>query len=394
MMFQILCVLSVFFVSTQAACDNQCSGHGNCMTDDVCQCYDNYGVGLSHDSGDCSDRVCPFELAWADTPDVVGNFHKYAECAGRGICDRKSGECACFDGYEGKGCQRSACPNDCSGHGTCEFIDDMAYRAVWGDFSNQYFREDPMEFPYHFWDDKKIRGCVCDPTYGEIDCSSRMCPYGNDVLDTRDNLLVSAKFQVQELIFVADDLSQGVLDFRGGYLTELLQTMTFALTFKSKLNETYTTTPIVMNPLNLPKLSNDIMLALLKLPNKVIDGVSVFSALSNQVGVTPGAAIQGLNPFHTQVMSKITFTGPAVQGPQHILTVDAVACAEGCTPRITGLPLQSRFTFPSSNATQTVLADYNSYECGRRGKCDYTTGLCGCFLGYTGENCNTLTTLV
>jgi hypothetical protein len=40
-------------------------------------------------------------------------------------------------------------------------------------------------------------GCVCDPTYGEIDCSSRMCPYGNDVLDTRDNLLVSAKFQVQ-----------------------------------------------------------------------------------------------------------------------------------------------------------------------------------------------------
>jgi hypothetical protein len=52
----------------------------------------------------------------------------------------------------------------------------------------------------------------------------------------------------------------------------------------------------------------------------------------------------------------------------------AVACAEGCTPRITGLPLQSRFTFPSSNATQTVLADYNSYECGRRGKCDYTTG--------------------
>lgn len=34
----------------------------------------------------------------------------------------------------------------------------MAYRAVWGDFSNQYFKEDAMEFPYHFWDDKKIRG--------------------------------------------------------------------------------------------------------------------------------------------------------------------------------------------------------------------------------------------
>ena len=76
---------------------------------------------------------------------------------------------------------------------------------------------------------------------------------------------------------MADDLSQGTLAFRGGYLTQALQTFTFALTFKSKLNETYTTTPIVMNPLNLPKLSNDIMLSLLKLPNKVIDGVSVFS---------------------------------------------------------------------------------------------------------------------
>jgi hypothetical protein len=84
---------------------------------------------------------------------------------------------------------------------------------------------------------------------------------------------------------VADDLSQGTLAFRGGYLTENLQAMTFALTFKSKLNESYTTTPIVMNPLNLPKLSNDIMLALLKLPNKVIDGVSVFSNQSTAVGM-------------------------------------------------------------------------------------------------------------
>jgi len=122
----LLCA-GVILSTVNAACDNQCSGHGTCLSNDVCQCYDNWGVGLSFDSGDCSDRICPFELAWVDTPNQFGEFHKYAECAGKGICDRATAECTCFDGYEGKACQRTSCPNDCSGHGTCEYIEDMGY---------------------------------------------------------------------------------------------------------------------------------------------------------------------------------------------------------------------------------------------------------------------------
>lgn len=106
-----------------AGCDNACSGHGTCSIKGVCQCYDNFGVGLSHDSGDCSDRFCPFEISWVDTPDKSGRHHKYAECGGVGICDRSTGECACFPGYEGKGCARSSCPNSCSGHGSCAYIE-------------------------------------------------------------------------------------------------------------------------------------------------------------------------------------------------------------------------------------------------------------------------------
>jgi len=373
-----LFVLAGCVALVSGACDNNCSGHGTCMTDDVCQCYDNWGVGLSHDSGDCSDRICPFELAWVDTPDKTGSFHKYAECSNRGICNRESGECQCFDGYDGKACQRTTCPNDCSGHGTCEYIEDMHFAATWNDFTPRGFNEDPKTFSYTNWDHRKIRGCVCDATYGDVDCSKRMCPYGNDVLDVRDNLLVSTKYQVQELHFLATGNTEDT-DLNG---------RTFAITFKSRLNETFTTIPIVFDKDDLSDFRHDIQLALLNLPNRVIDGVSVaamWDDTSNYVKVN------------------VTFTGPSVQGPQHLLVVEDYECGAGCTPRLDGLNVETRYLTAdpwwgtdlqrSSNVTEVRLADYNSYECGRRGKCDYSTGLCQCFTGYTGDNCNTLTTL-
>lgn len=362
----------LFFVlvaNAKAACDNQCSGHGTCLTDDVCNCFDNYGVGLTHDSGDCSERVCPFEIAWVDTPNKKGAFHKYAECSNRGICNRDSGECECFDGYEGKGCQRTSCPNDCSGHGTCEFIDEMKYAATWNDYTNKGFVEDAKTFAYTNWDSHKVRGCVCDATYGDIDCSKRMCPYGTDVLDIRDNLLVSTKYQVQELRFYAPSSSAN-------------DEKSFALTFKSRLNETFTTIPIKFDFNDLPDMVHDIQLALLSLPNRVIDGVTVAANIATGTIST------------NQVIVNVTFTGDAVQGPQHLLVVEDFECNVGCTPQITGLLVETRFQLPGSNVTEINLADFNSYECGRRGKCDYSTGLCSCFLGYTGDNCNTLTTLV
>jgi hypothetical protein len=347
------------------------------MTDDVCQCYDNWGVGLSHDSGDCSERVCPFELAWIDTPNKKGAFHKYAECAGRGICNRETGDCQCFDGYEGKGCQRTSCPNDCSGHGTCEYIQDMAYDSSWDDQRLNMPGLGEKQFAYSLWDKMKIRGCVCDATYGDSDCSKRMCPFGTDILDTRDNLLLSTKYQVQQITFIPSPTSPtNTPDTTWGGLNG----KTFALSFKSRLNETFTTIPIVFDKNNIPDLVNDVQLALLNLPNRVIDGVTV---AAGKIGDSFG-----------MVRMNITFTGNNVQGPQHLLVVEDYECAAGCTPKITGLNLQTRYGAVLSNNTETRLADFNSYECGRRGKCDYATGLCSCFTGYTGDNCNTLTTLV
>lgn len=443
-------VLVALVARVASNCDNACSGHGYCMTDDVCSCYDNWGVGMSHHSGDCSERVCPYELAWVDTPDKQGSFHKYAECSGRGICDRAVGECTCFDGYEGKACARTTCPNDCSGHGTCEYIDDMPYEKVsyvttsisahqrWdahapnagiseGKKGNQI--ETGSSSNYYNWDSKKIRGCVCDATFGDVDCSKRMCPYGTDILDVRNNLLASQHYQMQELIFIADDQSQTTAPANSafsrqhhseGIYSTGLYGQTFALTFTSRLNETFTTVPIPFDPTDLNDMVHDIQTQLLKLPNRVIDGItvaagrflSIASGYTNDVptsvsgGMGPGKSgnfdLDGNSLLYTtaqlqtrnEVRVNITFTGPAVQGPQHLLKIETYECQKGCTPKLTGLRLQTRANHLQSNVTEIVLADYNSYECGRRGKCDYNTGLCACFLGYVGDNCNTLTTLV
>jgi hypothetical protein len=199
-----------------------------------------------------------------------------------------------------------------------------------------------------------------------------MCPYGTDVLDIRDDLLVSLKYQEQELRFNTPETLRD------------LRTKTFALTFKSRLNETFTTIPIVFDPLDLNDMVHDIQLALLNLPNRVIDGVTV--AISGNAGFS-------VTSVSHELVVKVTFTGPSVQGPQHLLVVEDYECGAGCTPKIDGLMLETRYGQNPSNITQTTLADYNSFECGRRGKCDYASGLCQCFTGYTGDNCNTLTTL-
>jgi len=355
--------------SAAASCDNGCSGHGVCDCG-FCLCYDNWGMNYDLDTGDCSDRICPFEFAWVDNPDKSGRFHKYAECANRGICNRQTGECECFDGYEGKGCQRTSCPNDCSGHGTCEFIDSLGFANT--PFSNTFrgaspgfFVQDPKTFPVATWDTQKTRGCVCDPEYGDIDCSKRLCPYGNDVMDRRVRMQDALKYQVQNIYFYDE---QDITNNNG---------RTFALTFKSRLNETFTTEPITFRSeaADLDLLVEDITDKLKNLPNRVIDDVEVHAYL----GVTAN-----------QVHVNVTFIGDYVQGRQNLLLVEDFKCGDGCTPKVDGLNLRIN----RQNVTEVLAADYNSYECGRRGKCDYDTGLCQCFEGFTGPACNSCTAMI
>jgi hypothetical protein len=286
-----------------------------------------------------------------------------------------------------------------------------------------------------YWDARKTRGCVCDPEYGDIDCSARMCQHGTDIMDLRKDETVTAKNQIQ-LVSLSGKTSYDAA-FNGA-----LKGKTFALTFKSKLNETFTTIPINLPYLTTTTTLTDALLAIrnfeldtewaLKvLPQSVIDGVKVrVTKPVDTTGVTPSAGtyatntvrlssatntlvdtsgtagtVGGTTSGHNVLEFSVEFSGDNVQGTQHYLAVEAAACGAGCNPRIDGIPITSDIggntyvtvvTQPteSTGMDNDMETDFNSYECGRRGKCNYRNGLCTCFSGYTGLSCNIITALV
>lgn len=385
------------------ACPNHCSGHGDCDpgSQGVCACWQGWT------GADCNARKCPQEIAFADHPTVDGTFHNFAECSGRGICDRSTGECECFDGYTGKACKRMTCPNGCSGHGTCERLEDLHFGSSPGEYwtglvaghSGLFTRAKTFENRAKAsWDWDKGMKCKCDPGFTEFDCSRQMCPKGNDVLDTRLNTADTFKYQKQNItLFSAGTSGNGsdssVSDFYNG---------SFALTFISKLNESYTTLPIVVESYEYTSLlewemAAKIASALKGLPNRVIDDVNVNVTVGKEerhigVGFTSSTYDQAF------ISIEVEFSGEAVMGPQNLLVVEADECGEGCTPKLDGLSLLSYSGSDSGDRLSFVsekqAADYNSYECGRRGKCDYDTGLCECFEGHVGEACTETTELV
>ena len=456
-----------------ASCPNSCSGHGTCGSDDTCTCYQDWVMG-DQEGGDCSDRKCPYQVAWSASPDRDGNIHTYAECAGVGICDRSTGDCECFEGYTGKGCGIQTCPNDCSGHGACTYAEDAPFGTVWGDYytakSNSLtgLGTEPVTIAQApAWDSGKVKLCVCEPGYTDIDCSRRMCPKGNDVLDERLNLVTALKYQVQNVTLIAaGETGDGITynpsgevcnggfgdSTNGGWYGKYesnnwargatsiagfngqnsdnwdpdcfkdFLNKSFALTFTSKMNQSYTTKPLVLNETNVFNISKafsfDVRKALVELPNYVIDDVDVDCSLQY--------VHQNLTSLYPALSCLVAFTGDTVMGPQYLLEVETDECLDGCTPKlenpvslkshsranitggVIGGNTQKMGTAPflqyKGNVTsmpdifsfvkEQVTADYNSYECGRRGKCDYSTGECECFEGYMGDRCQMQTALI
>lgn len=145
--------------------------------------------------------TCPKGKSWqqvfVDSATGVPSNHQHVdqvECSDGGICDTSTGECLCFPGFEGSACQRTSCPNECSGHGTCRSNQDFAI-----DFSEAVFEAQKAADAAHVsvssyydyflvtydsaWDAGMQYGCLCDVGFRGVDCSIVECPTAYDPMD-------------------------------------------------------------------------------------------------------------------------------------------------------------------------------------------------------------------
>jgi len=342
-------------------------------------------------ANDCSERVCQFGLAHVDSPKgdldasggmlqmnsiendgdepdlvVEGSFlypygtteqfpnmvdsqynildntaHYYMECSNKGMCDRGSGTCSCFAGYEGAACQRASCPitpnGVCSGHGTCETISTLA--AL--DTSNIY----------KLWDEKSTMGCYCDGGFTGPDCSEKICKYGVDPLYHDDftnvrytNLTYAIYTTVSANIY-------------GNY----------SIKFTDHYGEDWET-----GPLDILSTCDQVTNALEALPNRAIPSGSVlcyqFSILEGFYSTYTDSVdffVGGQKPFTTSVASKLpmytlVFTG----NPGYLPSIELNFHLNGARPTL------------YTEETSSTL-DYVVYINGYNGEdTDYVPDLC------------------
>lgn len=268
--------------------------------------------------------------------------HFYRECSNKGICNRGTGLCECFAGYEGEGCTRTKCLNDCSGHGKCR-------RAV------------DVDSSYIAWDAYKSQQCVCDGGYTGVDCSLRVCPSGDDPVTRMADKNERQTFSVQETAAIKTTPAGGTAA-KEAY---------FALEFTTELGEKFTTRSIDFLH---PQVASQVESALEGLPNSVIEDVEV--SVDDTINSSAGRAVS------------VTF----LHNSGNLPTLGARYDWHYKTGA--GAYSESRNKADGSFSTKglVIVTDEDGVKenaiCSNRGVCDYTTGLCKCFGGFTDFDCS------
>jgi hypothetical protein len=297
-----------------------CSGHGECRGAPTYRCSCENGWS----GADCSERLCPSDIAWFSVPENnnVAHLTAIAECSNVGLCDRSTGICDCQPGFGGAACNRLLCPGyssdseGCNGHGQCLDMNTLASLAtVNGDDAGFTYGATPNN-PVT-WDAYRIYGCLCDPQYTGYDCSLFTCPYGNDPFSINQQ-------NEQQLFTCTDSDATGSVVF----------------TFRKQTSTAVSTMATTA----------EVKKALESMPNVGEVRVETFAD-----GLPDSLCTSSSNQF------LITF-----------LTV------YGDLPLI-GFQQQNIDTFAIA---KQVAGNKEGKECSGRGLCDHSTGICECFEGF------------
>lgn len=350
--------------------------------------------------------------------------HFYGECSNKGVCNRATGLCNCFPGYEGEGCIRLSCPNSCSGHGRCQTI-----RDAW------------QTSDYSAWDLHKTQQCHCDPGYTGPDCSLRKCPQGADPV---------------KFAHVVTNSVQGIV-FKASTAKNVNAKVYYTLTATDEYGDEWTTRLMSIDytkSSGAPTVAD--AAALIKIVENVnqslswndgihepyvwgVHGSNVFPSATNKdgsgtnkavfvdsqrfrldTGISTaaknvcGAGKLGLclfiqnNNHGKQAAYRVDFWYNGLKdGGKSTELVKAVTSGRttgfasfGSSDKASGtdeLDLVTVVDVQTNRAWKTADGDVSKTfitkaqteldSCSNRGLCDYTTGLCGCFAGYTGLAC-------
>ncbi|KAL4176318.1 hypothetical protein KRP22_001270 [Phytophthora ramorum] len=275
--------------------------------------------------GDCSRRTCPTGLAWNDPAIATDQAHQIAVCSNRGSCDHDTGVCTCDYGFSGLACNRMSCPNDCGRHGECRSMRLNAQQKDKG--------LPPAVVYQSIWDSEMVHGCVCEEGYGGGDCSDRLCPTGDDPLTgaSTDSLFGLQKNEKQTVLCSATSGTL-TLSYRG-QTTVRIDASDNADTVSKKLNALHT----------------------LQNVNVLFSGNSttMCNADGNMVTVE---FTQNFGPL------------PLLVGYPSLL----VHAGIGSTPKLT--------------ISKSEVGSKENEACSNRGRCDLTSGVCTCYVGYTTSN--------
>lgn len=161
--------------------------------------------------------------------------------------------------------------------------------------------------------DSRIYQCTCDSGFTGTDCSSRLCPRGDDPMTKETYIGNSGELQGNEVqvVTVKGDSSHVLAG-------------SFTLTYTDKYGGSWTTRPMPVSSADATAIArHELMMEdlLESLPNQVIPDVAVVLSATTYSNTYT-----------------ITFLHSANSGDQNMLTCDITGCdLDGCQPRFSGL---------------------------------------------------------